>query len=99
MGADALTFCIFIAIEGNALRSDGGFDLINAAHLGRRNTKEESMLKLTKGDLAKKTDAQLAAIFQQATLDLTVARSDLASVQSLLAMIHTERATRKPSPQ
>lgn len=56
------------------------------------------MFKMTKGDLAQKSDAQLAAMFQQATLGLSAAKSDLTSVQSLLAMIVAERANRRPSP-
>lgn len=56
------------------------------------------MFKMTKGDLAKKSDAQLAALFQQATLGLSAAKSDLATVQSLLAMIQAERASRRPTP-
>lgn len=56
------------------------------------------MFKMTKGDLAKKTDAQLAALFQQASIGLTVARADLATTQSLLAMIRAECANRRPYP-
>lgn len=56
------------------------------------------MFKMTKGDLAQKTDAQLAALFQQATIGLSAVKSDLATAQSLLAMIRTERANRRPSP-
>jgi hypothetical protein len=56
------------------------------------------MFKMTKGDLAKKSDAQLAALFQQATLSLSAAKSDLASAQSLLAIIRTERANRRTPP-
>lgn len=33
------------------------------------------MFKMTKGDLAKKSDAQLAALFQQATFGLSAAKS------------------------
>ena len=55
------------------------------------------MFKMTKGDLAQKSDAQLAALFQQATLGLSAAKSDLATAQSLLAMIATERANRRLS--
>jgi len=55
------------------------------------------MFKITKDDLAKKTDAQLTALFQQATLGLSAAKCNLAAVQSLLTMIRTERASR-PSP-
>jgi len=65
---------------------------------GGAKQQEESMFKMTKGDLAKKSDAQLAALFQQATLGLSAAKTDLASAQSLLAMIHAERANRRPSP-
>lgn len=54
------------------------------------------MFKMTKGDLAKKSDAQLAALFQQATLGLSTAKSDLASAQSLLTMIRAELAARAP---
>lgn len=56
------------------------------------------MFKITKDDLARKTDAQLAALFQQASVRLTAAKSDRTTVQSLLAMIHAERANRAPSP-
>ncbi|GAD51077.1 hypothetical protein NT2_16_00130 [Caenibius tardaugens NBRC 16725] len=56
------------------------------------------MFKITKADLAKKTDAQLAALFQQAALGLSAAKCNLAAAQSLLAMIRTERANRRPSP-
>ncbi|MDZ4364892.1 hypothetical protein [Brevundimonas sp.] len=55
------------------------------------------MFKMTKGDLAKKSDSQLAALFQEATKGLAVAKSDLAIVQSLLAMISAERAGRRPT--
>lgn len=57
------------------------------------------MFKITKGALAKKTDAQLAALFQQAAIGLSTAKSELAEAQSLLAMIRTEIATRGPSPR
>lgn len=56
------------------------------------------MFKMTKGDLAQKSDAQLAALFQQATLGLSAVKSDLATAQLLLAMIAAERANRRPSP-
>lgn len=54
------------------------------------------MFKSTKGDLAKKSDAQLAALFQQATLGLSAAKSKLASAQSQLAIIRAELASRIP---
>jgi hypothetical protein len=56
------------------------------------------MFKINKSDLAKKTDAQLTALFQQATIGLSAAKSDLAAAQSLLAMIRIERASRHPLP-
>lgn len=56
------------------------------------------MFKTTKDDLAKKTDAQLAALFQQASNGITAAKLDLASAQVLLAMIRAEIAKRGPSP-
>lgn len=56
------------------------------------------MFKMTKCDLAQKSDAQLAALFQQATLGLSAAKSDLATVQSQLAMIRAELANRIPKP-
>lgn len=65
---------------------------------GGAKEQEESMFKMTKGDLAQKSDAQLAALFQQATLGLSAVKSDLATAQSLLAMIAAERANRRPSP-
>jgi hypothetical protein len=71
----------------------------NAAHRGRRKQQEESMFKITKADLAKKTDAQLAALFQQATGGLTATGADLASAQSALAVIRAEIAARCPAPR
>lgn len=56
------------------------------------------MFKLTKGDLAAKTNAQLFAIFREASKGLNASKSRLASAQSLLAMIRAEIAKRRPSP-
>ncbi|MGJ8482165.1 hypothetical protein [Sphingobium yanoikuyae] len=56
------------------------------------------MFKMTKDDLAKKTDAHLAALFQEASKGLVVGKPDLASAQSLLAMIRAEIARRDPRP-
>jgi hypothetical protein len=56
------------------------------------------MFKMNKGDLAKKTGAQLAAIFQEATNALIAANSRIASLQSLLAKIRAEIANRGRSP-
>lgn len=55
------------------------------------------MFKMTKDDLAKKTDAQLAALFQEASTGLAATGSKLISAQSLLAMICAEIA-RHSSP-
>lgn len=55
------------------------------------------MFKITKDDLAKKTNAQLAALFQEVSLGLSVASSIIASAQSALALIRTELAARAPS--
>lgn len=56
------------------------------------------MFKITKRDLAAKTNAQLFALFQEASKGLTATNSDLASAQSLLTMIRAELAKRGPSP-
>lgn len=54
------------------------------------------MFKITKDDLAKKTDAQLAALFQDASSGLAVKGANLASAQSLVAMIRAEMTRRGP---
>jgi hypothetical protein len=56
------------------------------------------MYKMTKGDLAAKSNAQLFALFQEASKGLIAATSDIGSAQSLLAMIRAEIAKRGPSP-
>ncbi len=56
------------------------------------------MFKMTKGDLAAKSNAQLFAIFQEASKGLSAAKSDVALAQSLLALIRAEIAKRGPSP-
>ncbi|WP_288804734.1 hypothetical protein [uncultured Novosphingobium sp.] len=56
------------------------------------------MFKMTKDDLAKKTDAQLTALFQEASKGLIATKSGLASAQSLLAMISAEIARRDLRP-
>ena len=40
------------------------------------------MFKITKDDLTKKTDAQLAALFQQATIGLSATKADRAAVSN-----------------
>lgn len=54
------------------------------------------MFKMTKGDLAGKSNAQLCALFQEASKGVIADRSDIASTQSLLAMIRAEIAKRGP---
>ena len=56
------------------------------------------MFKMTKDDLSKKTDAQLTALFQEASRVLAASDPDLASTQSLLTMIRAEIAKRGLSP-
>lgn len=56
------------------------------------------MFKMTKTDLAKKSDAQLFALFQEASHGPIPTTADSASAQSLLAMIRAEIAKRGPSP-
>jgi hypothetical protein len=65
---------------------------------GGAKQQEESMFKMTKGNLAAKSNAQLFAIFQEASKGLIAAKSDLALAQTLLAMIRAEIAKRGPSP-
>jgi hypothetical protein len=65
---------------------------------GGAKQQEESMFKMTKGDLAQKSNAQLAALFQEASKGLTTANAEIASAQSLLAMIQSELAVRNPAP-
>lgn len=56
------------------------------------------MFKMTKDDLAKKTEVQLVALFQEASKGLASGKPDLALAQSLLAMIRAEIARRGPTP-
>jgi hypothetical protein len=48
------------------------------------------MFKMTKGDLAAKSDSQLSAIFREANKNLIAAGSEIATLQSLLAKIRAE---------
>ncbi len=54
------------------------------------------MFKVTKDDLAKKTDAQLAALFQEASKGLANGKPDLSSTHSLVVLIRAEIARRGP---
>lgn len=53
------------------------------------------MFKITKADLAKKTDSQLAALFQDASKALCT-EAARKSAHSLLSMIRAEFARRDP---
>lgn len=54
------------------------------------------MFKMTSNDLARKTDAQLSALFQMAAKSFGRSSTDTASAQSLLTMIRAEIARRGP---
>lgn len=56
------------------------------------------IFNLTRNDLATKSTSQLAALFQQASNTAAARQADLASVQSLLAMIAQELGRRGPAP-
>ena len=53
---------------------------------------------LTRTDLGTKSASQLAALFQQASNTVAARQADLASVQSLIAMIAQELGRRGPAP-
>jgi hypothetical protein len=54
-----------------------------------------TIIKLTRSDLAHKSRSQLAALFQQACLIVAASQSDLNAAQSALAMIAQELAARE----
>lgn len=56
------------------------------------------MFKMTSYDLTQKSDAQLAALFQQASNGLVASKAQVALAQSLLAMIAQEIGRRGPAP-
>jgi hypothetical protein len=66
--------------------------------VGGARQQEESMFKINKNDLAKKTDAQLAALFQEVAKGINPSSPNRPAAQSLLAMIAAERAKRGPQP-
>ena len=53
---------------------------------------------LNRNDLATKSTAQLAALFQQASNAIAANQGAIASAQSLLAMIAQELGRRGPAP-
>jgi hypothetical protein len=95
------TFLLHIRCDRKTmhLHSLRGFCSSNAAHGGRRKTKEEIMnFNLTRNDLATKTTSQLAALFQDATIAIVAYQDAIASAQSLRVMIQQEIAKRGPAP-
>jgi hypothetical protein len=56
-----------------------------------------TIIKLTRSDLARKSRSQLAALFQQASLAVSASQNDLNVAQSALAMIDQELARRGPA--
>ena len=76
-----------------------GFPSFNAAHEERRKTMEEIMnFNLNRNDLATKSTAQLAALFQDASRAIAANNATIASAHSLLAMIAQELGRRGPAP-
>ena len=57
-----------------------------------------TIIKLTRSDLARKSRSQLAALFQQASVAVATSQSDLNDAQSALAIIDQELARRGPAP-
>ncbi|OYU76428.1 MAG: hypothetical protein CFE32_10255 [Alphaproteobacteria bacterium PA3] len=57
-----------------------------------------TIIKLSRADLSRKSRSQLAALFQQASLAVSVSQIDLNVAQSALAMIDQELARRGPAP-
>ena len=57
-----------------------------------------TIIKLTRADLARKSRSQLAALFQQASVKVSTSERDLNAAQSALAMIGQELARRGPAP-
>jgi hypothetical protein len=57
-----------------------------------------TIIKLNRADLARKSRSQLAALFQQASLAVSASQSDLNAAQSALTIIAQELARRDPAP-
>lgn len=69
-----------------------GFEPSNAAHGGRR-AKEDIMFKITRGELARKSNVQLSALFRLATERLSVdaePKSETVEANALLGLIREE---------
>lgn len=85
-------FSTVVAIHADAESFASGFEPSNAAHGGRR-AKEDIMFRYTRGDLAQKSNAQLSALFNLATVRLAVTtepEADTAEADALLALIRDE---------
>jgi len=57
-----------------------------------------TIIKITRSDLARKSRSQLAALFQQASLAVSASQINLNAAQSALSMINQELARRGPAP-
>ena len=57
-----------------------------------------TIIKLTRSDLARKSRSQLASLFLQASLAVSASQSDLNAAQSALSMIDQELTRRGPAP-
>lgn len=67
--------------------------------VGGANEMEDVMnFNINRSDLATKSTAQLAALFQDASRSITASNAVIASAQSLLAMISLELGRRGPAP-
>jgi hypothetical protein len=67
--------------------------------VGGANEMEDIMnFNLNRNDLATKSTAQLAALFQDASRAVTASNAAIASAQLLLAMITQELGRRGPAP-
>ena len=67
--------------------------------VGGANEMEDDMnFNLNRNDLATKSTAQLAALFQDASRAVTANNAAIASARSLLAMIAQELGRRGPAP-
>jgi len=67
--------------------------------VGGANEMEDVMnFNLNRNDLATKSTAQLAALFQDASRGIAASNAAIASAQSLLAMISHELGRRGPAP-
>jgi hypothetical protein len=65
---------------------------------GAYKMEDDMNFNLTRSDLATKSTAQLAALFQDASRAITASNAAISSAQSLLAMIDRELASRGPAP-